>query len=167
VSTPRLPELLLPLVTKGVLGPGEEQVLTFWHETIIVVLPDGARLVMTYRPRERYVYVVFGITMGTPRDYDTGDELITDDYGFWHRHSQMRWHWNPGVESIHRSGEPLFLVLTQEDPMELEFYNNSGRTVIQDITIWLWECSEQRWELVRRYLRGLLDLLLGRGGRTA
>ena len=157
MSTPRVPDPLLPLVMKGVLEPGAEQVLTFTHDTIIVILPDGAKLLMTYRPDKGYVWLVFGITMGTPRDYDTGDELVTDDYGFWHRHSQMEWHWNPGVESIYRFGEPLFLKLTYEDPMELEFYNESGRTVIQDITIWMYKCSERRWGLVEQYLRALLE----------
>jgi hypothetical protein len=40
---------------------------------------------MTYRPREGYIYLVFGMTLGKPRDFATGDVLTTDDYGFWHR----------------------------------------------------------------------------------
>ena len=159
----RIPELLLPLVAKDVVRPGEG-VLTFWHDTMIVIIPDGGRLLLTYKPRKGYVYLVFDLTMGRPRDHDTGDVLVTDDYGFWHRHGQMRWHWNPGVESVYEFGEPQFLVVTEEDPLEMGFYNNSGVTVVQDITVWLFECGEKHWSLVARYLRGLFRALYDRGG---
>jgi len=96
----RIPELLLPLVAKGIVDPERAQVLTFWHDTMLFIFPPSARVTVTYRPRTGYVYLVFGMTMGKVRDYDTGDVLTTDDYGFWHRHSQMRWHWDPGVESV-------------------------------------------------------------------
>jgi len=53
------------------------------------------------------VYLIFGITMGKPRDYATGNVLTTDDFGFWHKgglsdltrkRECMRWHWDPAVE---------------------------------------------------------------------
>ena len=152
----RIPELLLPLVAKGIVRG--EQVLTFWHDTMLLIFPPGAHVLLSYTPRPGYVYLCFGITMGKPRDYATGDMLTTDDYGFWHRHSQMRWHWDPAVESIYEFEYPHWLEITEEDPAELEFYNNTDLTVIQDFSIWLFECHKKHWPLVRRYLKGLFNL---------
>jgi len=160
----RIPELLLPLVAKGIVRG--EQILTFWHDTMLLIFPPGARVLLSYAPRPGYVYLCFGITMGKPRDYDTGDVLTTDDYGFWHRHSQMRWHWDPAVESIYEFEYPHFLEITEEDPAELEFYNNTGLTVIQDFSIWLFECHKKHWPLVRRYLRGLFKFFYEKGGEA-
>lgn len=149
----KVPELLFPLTMKGIVM--EEQVLTYWHDAMIIILPDGARTTVTYKPRTGYVYLVFGLTMGKPRDYDTGDVLTTDDYGFWHRHSQMRWHWNPGLEAIYEFKEPQFLKVTRDDPLELEFVNETGLKIIHDLNIHLFECSESRWGIVEKYLRGI------------
>jgi len=52
---------------------------------MLLIFPPGARVLLSYTPRPGYVYLCFGITMGKPRDFDTGDVLTTDDYGFWHR----------------------------------------------------------------------------------
>ena len=150
----RIPEILTPLVAKGITRL-PEQVLTFWHETLLFVFPPGARVTLTYAPRPGYMYLVFGMTMGKVRDFATGDVLTTDDYGFWHRHGQMRFHWDPGVESIYDFEYPHWLELTEEDPAELAFYNNTGLTVIQDFSIWLFECGAPQWrEHVVPYLKG-------------
>jgi len=159
----RVPELLFPLVAKGIVD--EKNVLTFWHDTMLLIFPPGARLTMTYRPRTGYVYLVWRMTMGKVRDFDTGDVLTTDDYGFWHRHGQMRWHWDPGVESIYEVEYPHWLEVTEEDPVELEFYNDTGLTVIQDFSIWIFECSEERWEkYVKPYVKGVYNLFTALGG---
>ena len=135
---------------------GETQILTYWHHAVIINLPAGSSTTLTYRPRDRnHYYIVFSLAMGTPRDYDTGAALITDDYGFWHRHSQVRWHWNPGLESVYNFEEPEFFKLTYEDPMELEFINNSTLRIIHDINIHIYEVSASRWPLVRDYLKGI------------
>jgi len=149
----RIPELLFPLCMKGIVR--EEQVLTYWHDAMIFILEDGATLLITYKPRQGYIYLVFGLTMGKVRDYDTGDVLTTDDYGFWHRHSQMMWHWNPGLEAIYEYAEPQFLKVTEDDPLELEFSNTTGLKVIHDINLHILECSEQSWSVVEQYLKGL------------
>jgi len=65
--------------------------LLMLHNTMLLIFPPGARATLTYRPREGYVYLVFGMTMGRVRDYETGDTLTTDDYGFWHRHCVPPW----------------------------------------------------------------------------
>ena len=160
----KIPEMLYPLTMKGIAR--EDQLLTYWHDAMIIILPSGGTLTITYRPREDYIYLVFGMTLGKVRDYDTGDVLTTDDYGFWHRHSQMRWHWNPGVEAIYEFAEPQLLKVTRDDPLELEFYNNTGLKVIQDINIHLFECSKQTWPLVERYLKGIYNLFSWMGEIT-
>lgn len=148
-----IPQILYPLFMREIFK--EDPVLTYWHDPLIFTLANGASLTVTYRPREDYVFLIFSLTMGKPRNYDTGDVLTTDDYGFWHRHSQMRWHWNPALESIYTFKEPQFLKVTREDPLELEFVNNSGVKVIHDINIHIAECSKQNWPIVISYLKGL------------
>jgi len=151
----RIPELLFPLVSKGIVR--EEQILTYWKDTMLFILPAGARLTLTYKPREGFVY------MGRPRDYITGNILTTDDYGFWHRHGQMRWHWDPAVESIYEYEYPYFLEITRDDPLEMEFYNDTAVTVIQDISVFLLECSRENWPIVKQYLKGIFNMFYKAG----
>jgi hypothetical protein len=125
----------------------------------LLIFPPGAEVTITYRPRDGYIYLIFGMTLGKPRDYATGDVLTTDDYGFWHRHSQMRWHWDPQVESIYEFEYPHWLEVTEDDPAELAFYNRTGLTVIQDVSIWIFECAEEHWPIVQQYLKGLFKTL--------
>ena len=61
----RIPELLFPLVAKGTVRG--EQILTFWHDTMLLIFPPGAHVLLSYTPRPGYVYLCFGITMGKPR----------------------------------------------------------------------------------------------------
>lgn len=157
----KIPEILYPLTCKGIVR--EEQILTYWHDAMIIILPNGGTFTLTYKPRQDYVYIIFGLTMSKPRDYDTGDVLTTDDYGFYHRHSQMRWHWNPAVEAIYEWAEPQFLKVTRNDPLELSFYNYSGLKIIQDINIHIFECSMQNWVYVEKYLRGIYKMFYKKG----
>jgi len=66
--------------------------------------------------------------------------------------------------SIYEFEYPHFLEITEEDPEELEFYNNTDLTVIQDFSIWLFECHMKHLPLVRRYLKGLFNLFYWFGG---
>jgi hypothetical protein len=157
----KIPEILFPLVSKGVVR--EEPLLTYWKDTLLYTFDPGARKIVTYKPREGYVYLVFGMTFGRPRDFNTGDVLTTDDYGFWHRHSAMRWHWDPATESVYEHEYPYLLLVTEDDPLEMEFVNNTGLTVIQDFSIFLLECSEEHWPKVQQYLKGLFKTLYEKG----
>jgi len=121
-------------------------------------------MVVTYKPREGYVYLVWSLTMGKPRDYATGDVLTTDDYGFWHRHSQLRWHWDPLVESLYEFEHPHWLEVTEQDPVELEFVNNTTLTVIQDFTLWILECAKLHQPIVRDYLKGVYNFFVKKEG---
>ena len=149
------PETLIPLIARDVVKPND-QVLKFWHDTVLYVFPPGANVTIQYTPRIGYKYLVFGMTLGPVRDFTTGDQLTTDDYGFFHEHSQMRWHWDPGVESIYEFDYPHWLEVTDIDPVTLRFYNNTARTIIQDFSIWLFECPEGSWiKYVVPYLKGI------------
>jgi len=59
---------------------------------------------------------------------------------------------------------PHWLEVTEDDPVELSFYNNTGLTVIQDFSIWIFECALDHWPIVQRYLRGLYNLFSFLGG---
>jgi len=143
-----------------------DQVLTFWHDTLMMVWPPTIPYPqsLTYRPRTGYMYLVFGMTMGKVRDFATGDTLTTDDYYFEHRHGQMRWHKDPGVESIYDFEYPHWLEITAEDPVEMRFYNNTGLSIIQDFSIWMFECGTEQWkEHVLPYLKGHYNLFSALG----
>jgi hypothetical protein len=75
----------------------------------------------------------------------------------------MRWHWDPAVESIYEYEYPHWLEVTRDDPAELEFYNNTGLTVIQDFSIWIFECALEHWPIVRQYLKGLFRTFYEKG----
>jgi len=156
-----IPQMLYPLFMRGIFR--EDPILTYWHDPLIFILPDGSTSTVTYRPRTDYVFLIFSLTLGRPRNYSTGDLVITDDYGFWHRHSQMRWHWNPAIESIYLYKEPQFLKVTREDPLELEFSNNAGFAIIHDINVHIGECSKGNWPIVEQYLRGLARTFYEKG----
>jgi len=122
-----------------------------WPPATVIPYPQT----FTYAPRPGYKYLVFGMTMSRVRDFATGDTLTTDDYGFYHRHGQMKYHWDPGVESIYEFNYPHWLEITTEDPVEMVFYNNTGLTIIQDFSIWMFECGTEQWrEYVLPYLKG-------------
>jgi len=105
--------------------------------------------------------------LGRVRDFATGNVLATDDYGFWHEHSQMKYHWDPGVESIYDHDYPHWLEVTGDMPVTLRFVNNTGLTVIQDFSIWLFECGELQWRKhALPYLKGLYRTAYEKGMET-
>jgi hypothetical protein len=56
--------------------------------------------------------------------------------------------------------------VTEDDPAELAFYNRTGLTVIQDVSIWIFECAEEHWPKVQQYLKGLFKTLYERGAES-
>jgi len=160
---PSLFELLIPLISANY--PEESPYLRFWHDTRVMIFPPNTSFTMVWNPPEGKTYIVFAITMGKPRDYYTGDVLVTDDFGFYHRHDpQMVWHWDPCVESIYEIEQyPHYLEVERGTPLDLYFYNNLDITVIWDFSVWLFECRDEDLPKVRRYLRGLFNLLYKEG----
>lgn len=161
----KIPEILYPLVAKSILR--EDQILTYWKDTRIYIFPPGSSLTVNYIPRVGYVYIVFAIQLGKVRDWDSGDQLITDDYGFWHRHGQMRWHWDPGTESVYDFEYPEFLEVTEDDPLQLEFVNGTAFTIIHDYSIFILECTKEAWPRVTQYLKGVFNFFYALGGMEA
>jgi len=156
----RIPELYLPLIESGLLK--------FWHETIVLISPPGFTFVMRYAPTRGMVYLCFGLTMGRPRDFATGDVLVTNDYGFYHmggvmgrKREAMKWHLDPMVESIYLYEYPHHLWMTETKPMTMEFFNNAVDpvtgvpiTVFHDFSAWIFECNVDEYEIVKMYFAG-------------
>lgn len=161
-----IPELLIPLIHLGLLGetPAETP-FRFWHDTILVTTPPGANFMITVMPRAGYVYLVFGLTMGTPLDVATGNAVVTDQYGFYHSHAQMRMHWDPAVESIYEFDYPQFLEVSDATPLAYQIYNNTAMTIQQDFSTWLYEFPKGKWPLLHRYLRGVFNFFYSEGER--
>ena len=162
----QFPEILIPLIARDIARPND-QVLRFWHDTLMYIFPPGTDIIITYAPRSGYKYLVFGLTMGRVRDFATGNVLTTDDYGFYHEHPQMRYHWDPGVESIYDHDYPHWLEVTAEMPVSLRFYNNTALTIIQDFSTWMFECGTEQWKKhVVPYLRGIYQTAYEKGNKV-
>ena len=159
----QFPEILIPLLARDIVKTND-QVLKFWHDTVLYIFPPGADVTISYTPRVGFKYLVFGMTLGKVRDFATGNVLTTDDYGFYHAHTQMRYHWDPGVESIYDFDYPHWLEVTGDFPVSLRFYNNTALTIIQDFSIWLFECTEGAWiKYVIPYLKGIYQTAYEKG----
>lgn len=166
--------MYIPLINEGLL--------TFFHETLQLVFPPGITFTMRWAPPARMVYLVFFLTMGRARDYVTGDTITSTDYGFYHRGGlgsfikktdAMRWHWDPMVESIFLVEYPHHLVATHNKAMILELYNNAVDpitglpiTVVQDFSIWVFECNEEEFKDVEQYFRGYYNYYHTLGGMS-
>jgi hypothetical protein len=61
------------------------------------------------------------------------------------------------ANSVYEYEYPYFLLITEDDPLEMEFVNNTGFKVIQDFSIFLLECAEAHWPIVQQYLKGLYN----------
>jgi len=162
----QFPEILIPLIARDIVKTND-QVLKFWHDTLVFIFPPGVDITIQYTPRVGYKYLVFGMTLGKVRDFATGNQLITDDYGFWHSHAQMRHHWDPGTESIYEFDYPHWLEVTGDFPVTLRFVNNTLLTIIQDFSIWLFECTEGAWtKFAVPYLKGIYQEAYEKGKET-
>lgn len=160
---PSLFELLIPLISANY--PTESPYLRFWHDTRVMIFPPNFAFPMVWNPPEGKTYIVFALTMGKPRDFYTGDVLVTDDFGFWHRHDpQMVWHWDPCVESIYDVEQyPHYLEVERGTPLDLYFYNNLGITIMWDVSVWFFECWTRDLAKIRQYFRGIFNMLYKEG----
>lgn len=143
----KVPELYMPLVTSGLLR--------LWHDNRRYVFPPNSKATFRWAPSGRMIYLVFGLTFGIPRD-NVGNAVITRLFGFKHKHSEMLWHTDHMVESVYLYRHPHHQKVTRNDPLILEWFNNGGVTLIEDVTIWLFECNEEDWSIVEKYFEGMV-----------
>jgi len=149
----RIPEIYIPLFHMDIL---EKE----WHDTFIIDMPANSSLTMRWHPTQGMVYLVYGLTMGRPRDYITRDIIVSTDFGFYVKHEKMKWHWNPLMESIFEVETPFHLIVTHAKPLVFEFYNNTDLRIVNDFTLWLFECANTSIPILNQYLRGLFGKLI-------
>lgn len=154
---PSLYEILLPLISARY--PHEHAKVKFWKDSNILIFPANSDLSMTWRPPQGKIYIVYALTFGKPRDYNTGDIIITNEFGFYHRHDpQMIWHWDPAVESVFDVEQyPLYLEVERGTPMDFYFYNNTSYKIIWDFSVWLLEAKIEDLDFIRSYIRDYIE----------
>ena len=137
----------------------------FYHSTAYWIIPAGLDVTILWYPEEEdKVQLIFSVTFGKPRDYATGETVFTDEIGFWHRGSGMKLHWDPLVESIMGIVYPHITPATKENPFEIRFVNRSNRTIILDVSIWIFEYHKKDYADFLQFARGFTNLfsLFGR-----
>ena len=155
-------EIFIPLITARY--PQEAPKLRFWRDSEILILGANSSYSTTWNPPQGREYYVFGLTFGRLRDWDTGDVLISDDIGVWHRHDpQMVWHLDLAVESLYEFSYPHYLEVERGTPIDLYFYNNTGLTIIWDYSIWIFESKVEDSEDIRKYVKGYFNLFRALG----
>jgi len=136
------------------------EVCQFYHVTQLVILPPRIDVLLQWTPSEdNVVQLIFALTFGTPRDFNTGEVIYTTDAGFWHRGRGMKYHWDPLVESIAKIVYPHVTPATKREPFEIRFYNNTDRVVAIDISVWVFEYHEDDYRRFLSMVRGLSKLL--------
>ena len=130
----------------------------FYHVTAYYILPPGLDTTVYWYPEEGdKVQLIFSVTFGKPRDYSTGEVVLTDEAGFWHRGQGMRLHWDPLVESIMGIVYPHITPATKDNPLEIRFINRTTRTIIMDVSIWIFEYHKKDYEDFLRFARGFVN----------
>jgi len=132
----------------------------FYHVTGYWIIPPNVDVTLYYAPEEEdKVQVIFAITFGRPRDLHTGEVVYTDGVGFWHRGKGMKLHWDPIVESIIGVVYPHITPVTKRDYFEIRFLNRTDRTVVIDVSLWVFEYSKEAYEEFVKMVRGLANML--------
>jgi hypothetical protein len=137
----------------------------FYHQSAYWIIPPGLDVTILWYPEEEdKVQLIFALSFGEPRDYVTGEAVFTDEAGFWHRGSGMKLHWDPLVPSICRVIYPHITPATKENPFEVRFVNRSNRTIILDVSIWIFEYHKKDYADFLEFTRGFVNFfrLFGR-----
>ena len=133
--------------------------IEFLHETSYYILPPKLDITLQWGPEEDdKVFIIFALTFGRPRYYDTMEEVYSDDVGWWHRGIGMKLHWDPAVESIIGICYPHVTPATRDRPFEIRLYNYLDRPIIMDISIWFYETTREVYEGIRRACDNLVRL---------
>jgi hypothetical protein len=139
----------------------------FHHVTAYYVVPPSFDLTLYWAPEEEdKVQLIFALTFGPPRDLYTGEVVLTDQVGFWHRGRGMGLHWDPLVPSVVSTVYPHVTPATREDPFVIRFVNRTRRAVVIDVSVWVLEYHRRDYEEFLEMARGLANLLrlLGKAG---
>jgi hypothetical protein len=132
----------------------------FYHITQLVILPPRIDVILQWSPADdNVVQLVFAVTFGTPRDFNTGEVVYTTDVGFWHRGRGMKLHWDPLVESVLNVVYPHITPATKRDPFEIRFYNYTDRVIMVDVSVWVFEYSITNYDKFLSMIRGFSKLL--------
>jgi hypothetical protein len=146
-------EVPLPNVLCWLLGKCQ-----FYHVTAYYIIPPFLDITIYWYPEENdKVQLMFALTFGKPRDYNTGEIVYSDEIGFWHRGSGMKLHWDPLVESIFQTIYPHITPATKENPFEIRFINRTTRTIILDVSVWILEYHKEDYEGFLRFARGFVN----------
>jgi hypothetical protein len=130
----------------------------FYHVTAYYIIPPGLDITIYWYPEENdKVQLMFALTFGKPRDYNTGEIVYSDEIGFWHRGSGMKLHWDPLVESVLQTVYPHITPATKENPFEIRFINRTTRTIILDVSVWILEYHKVDFEGFLRFARGFVN----------
>jgi hypothetical protein len=149
-------EVPLPSVFCWFLGKCQ-----FYHFTAYWIIPAGLDVTILWRPEEEdKVQLIFALSFGKPRDYVTGEEVYTDEIGFWHRGQGMKLHWDPLVESLMGIVYPHITPATKENPFEVRFVNRSSSTIVLDVSIWILEYHKKDYEDFLTFVRGVAKLFM-------
>jgi hypothetical protein len=131
----------------------------FYHSTAFYIIPPNIDVTLKWAPAEDdVVQVIFAVTFGEPRDYNTGEVVWTDEVGFWHRGRGMKWHWDPLVPSIIRTVYPHVTPTTKQDFFEVRFVNRTNRVIIVDVSLWIFEYTESSFKEFLEMVEGFAKL---------
>jgi len=137
----------------------------FYHSSAFYIIPPGLDVTILWYPEEEdKVQLIFALSFGRPRNYLTGEVVISDEVGFWHRGSGMKLHWDPLTESIFQIVYPHITPATKENPFEVRFVNRTNTIVIMDVSIWIFEYHKKDYEEFLEFTRGFVNFfrLFGR-----
>jgi hypothetical protein len=124
------------------------------------ILPPGLDVTLYWAPEEEgKVQVMFAVTFGTPRDFNTGEVVYSGDIGFWHRGKGLRLHWVPIAESTLNIVYPHITPTTKQEPFEIRFINRTSRVIIVDVSVWIFEYTVHSYQQFLSMVRGLSKLL--------
>ncbi len=129
----------------------------FLHYTAIYYLPPNLDVTIRWYPEEDdKVFLIFALSFGDPRDFQTNEVVYTDEVGFWHRGMGMKLHWDPLVQSILGITYPHITPATKENPFEIRFVNKTNRMIYIDVSVWYFEYSRKSFEEFISFARGFI-----------
>jgi len=117
---------------------------TVSSDTIGAIVPTtNIPVSVDYVPSEEYKTLIFGVSFGTPREYDTvtgtiGPEVFSTDIGVYITiPGYVDWHWIPLVDQTVNTVHPIVGWVTNKNPLSFRLINDASTTVWFSLTFWL------------------------------